>query len=580
MLKALKYLKPYFLSVIAIIALIFGQVQCELALPDYMSDIVTHGIQYSGLSDPVPQALSKDTFDHMQYFMDASDQKILKDNYAQADSVTINNQSHDVSDAYVLEGKESKVRDVVEMPFLIVSSLHEEKNLEAMNLTSEDQLWQALEMKPDMASQIRENVEKQMSSYTDDNREAAEIMLLKNEYSALGINMEAVQNAYILHEGLIMLGIAALGSLFAMASAYLASKAATGAARDMRRDVFARVESFSSEEFSRFSTASLITRTTNDIQQIQMVLTMMLRIMLFAPFMGMTSLFKVLRYPRLAAVLGWAVAAMIAMMMISFIFAMPKFRIAQQLVDKLNLVTREQLSGMLVIRAFNNEKKEEKRFDGVNTDITKLNIFLNRLMAFIMPAMAFIMSGVSIIILWIGANNIDIGNMQIGDMMAFLQYSTHVLISFMIVAGLFIMIPRSSVSAKRVFEVLETDPVIKDPQNPQLLPKENKPVVFDHVSFRYPHAEQNVLEDISFTANPGETIAIIGSTGSGKSTLVNLLPRFFDVTGGSIRYGDIDIRKVSQHDLRDHIGYIPQKGMLFSGTIESNLKYADENDCF
>ncbi len=577
MLKALKYLKPYFLSVIAIIALIFGQVQCELALPDYMSDIVTHGIQYSGLSDPVPQALSKDTFDHMQYFMDASDQKILKDNYAQADSVTINNQSHDVSDAYVLEGKESKVRDVVEMPFLIVSSLHEEKNLEAMNLTSEDQLWQALEMKPDMASQIRENVEKQMSSYTDDNREAAEIMLLKNEYSALGINMEAVQNAYILHEGLIMLGIAALGSLFAMASAYLASKAATGAARDMRRDVFARVESFSSEEFSRFSTASLITRTTNDIQQIQMVLTMMLRIMLFAPFMGMTSLFKVLRYPRLAAVLGWAVAAMIAMMMISFIFAMPKFRIAQQLVDKLNLVTREQLSGMLVIRAFNNEKKEEKRFDGVNTDITKLNIFLNRLMAFIMPAMAFIMSGVSIIILWIGANNIDIGNMQIGDMMAFLQYSTHVLISFMIVAGLFIMIPRSSVSAKRVFEVLETDPVIKDPQNPQLLPKENKPVVFDHVSFRYPHAEQNVLEDISFTANPGETIAIIGSTGSGKSTLVNLLPRFFDVTGGSIRYGDIDIRKVSQHDLRDHIGYIPQKGMLFSGTIESNLKYADEN---
>ena len=389
--------------------------------------------------------------------------------------------------------------------------------------------------------------------------------------------MEKKQTSYILHEGLLMLGIALMGSLCAAASAFLASRTATGACRNMRADVFRTVESFSSEEFSKFSTASLITRTTNDIQQVQMVITMLLRIVLFAPFMGLTSLVKILRYRNLASILGWAVAFMIVVMIVTLIFTMPRFKQAQKMVDNLNLVTREQLSGMLVIRAFNNQKNEEERFDRVNTDMTKLNIFLNRVMTVISPLMTFMMSFVSVAIIWIGANQIDSGAMQIGDMMAFLQYATHVLMSFMFVAMIFIMIPRSAVSANRIFEVLETKPKIKDPDSPKHLPAGSHSLVFDHVSFRYPKAEQNVLEDINFTAEPGETVAIIGSTGSGKSTLVNLIPRFFDVHDGSVRYGDVDIRDVTQKELRERIGYIPQKGILFSGTVESNLRYADEN---
>ena len=380
-----------------------------------------------------------------------------------------------------------------------------------------------------------------------------------------------------MREGLIMLLISLAGSLCAMVASYLSSRAATGACKNMRDDVFKKVESFSSDEFSRFSTASLITRTTNDIQQIQNVINMILRIVLFAPMMGITSLLKVLRYPSMASILGWIVLIILVLLLTTFALGMPKFKIIQKLVDKLNLVTREQLSGMLVIRAFNNEKVEEKRFDEVNTDITKVNVFVNRLMGIISPTMAFLMSSVSILIIWVGANEIDAGIMQIGDIMAFLQYAMHVLMSFMIVAMIFIMLPRASVSAGRVFEVLNTEVSIKDPENPVSLPKENATIHFDHVSFKYPKAEEYVLEDIDFSVDPGQTVAFIGSTGSGKSTLINLIPRFFDVTDGAIRIGNIDIRDVKQHDLRNRIGYIPQKATLFSGTIESNLRYADEN---
>jgi len=574
MIKAMRYLKPFWLSVIAIVALVFAQVQFDLALPDYMSRIVTYGIQYGGITSPQPGTISEETASHMKYFMSESETNDFENTY-QLVSASDPDYPADANGSPVWiqkEGSETSSASV-QKAFMIASVL----NMNPSGETDPAQLWSALEVNPAMAQDIMKMADQQLEGYTEDNLKALKIMMVRNEYNLIGLNTEKMQNDFILHEGLLMLGIALCASLAAMASSFLAARTATGACRNMRDDIFARVESFSSEEFSKFSTASLITRTTNDVQQVQQIITMMLRIVLFAPMMGLTSLFKVLRYRSLAAVLGWAVLLMIGLMIITYSVTIPKFRIVQKMVDRLNLVTREQLEGMLVIRAFNNQKTEEERFDKANSDLTKLNIYLNRVMAVISPVMTFIMSTVSILIIWIGANQIDIGAMQIGDMMAFLQYSTHVLISFMIVAMIFIMIPRSAVSARRIFEVLETEPSIHDPKNPKPLPQGAQTITFDHVNFRYPKAEMNVLEDISFTAEPGETVAFIGSTGSGKSTLINLLPRFFDVTEGAVRYGGTDIREFSQKDLRSLIGYVPQKGILFSGTVESNLKYADEN---
>ena len=579
MLKAFRYLKPFWLSVIAVIAFVFGQVQCELALPDYMSDIVTYGIQYNGITANIPQAIRTDTMEHMAYFLSDSDYQTILQSYRLDNTVTLEGKEYSTNEeVYVLkDGADASVQNIISRPYIITSMVSSKEVLDAMGINNTDVLWQMIANDPSLADTISKEAQQQISAFTEDNLYGSIRMAAIQEYQSMGIDIEQVQNSYIFKEGLIMLGIALIGSLCAIGAAYLAARTATGAARNMRKDVFEKVESFSSAEFSHFSTASLITRTTNDIQQVQNVLTMILRIVLFAPMMGLTSLFKVMRYPQLAGILGWSVAFIIVMMIIVFVVAMPKFRISQKLVDNLNLVTREQLEGMPVIRAFNNEEMEEERFDRANTDITKLNIFLNRLMAIVSPIMTLMMSGVTIAIIWIGASAIDLGSMQIGDMMAFIQYTTHVLISFMIVAMIFIMLPRSSVSANRIFEVLETKVSIKDPKQPVPLPEGNPIITFDHVSFAYPNAQQNVLEDITFTASAGETVAIIGSTGSGKSTLINLLPRFFDVTEGSIRFNGVDIRDVSQQQLRERIGYIPQKGVLFSGTIESNLRYGDEN---
>ena len=579
MLKAFRYLKPFWLSVIAVIAFVFGQVQCELALPDYMSDIVTYGIQYNGITANIPQAIRTDTMEHMAYFLSDSDYQTILQSYRLDNTVTLEGKEYSTNEeVYVLkDGADASVQNIISRPYIITSIVSSKEVLDAMGINNTDVLWQMIANDPSIADTISKEAQQQISAFTEDNLYGSIRMAAIQEYQSMDIDIEQVQNSYIFKEGLIMLGIALIGSLCAIGAAYLAARTATGAARNMRKDVFEKVESFSSAEFSHFSTASLITRTTNDIQQVQNVLTMILRIVLFAPMMGLTSLFKVMRYPQLAGILGWSVAFIIVMMIIVFVVAMPKFRISQKLVDNLNLVTREQLEGMPVIRAFNNEKMEEERFDRANTDITKLNIFLNRLMAIVSPIMTLMMSGVTIAIIWIGASAIDLGSMQIGDMMAFIQYTTHVLISFMIVAMIFIMLPRSSVSANRIFEVLETKVSIKDPKHPVSLPEGNPIITFDHVSFAYPNAQQNVLEDITFTASASETVAIIGSTGSGKSTLINLLPRFFDVTEGSIRFNGVDIRDVSQQQLRERIGYIPQKGVLFSGTIESNLRYGDEN---
>lgn len=582
MLKALKYLKPFWKSVIAVIFLIFAQVQLELALPDYMSNIVTNGIQYNGITSPVPEALSTSTYEHMEYFMSDEDITTFENSYIFIEkgnsSYTTKYPLNETEDIYILNAdKDASLKAIVEKPLFITQLLNDPDLLQKMNITSADDLYSAISNSPQMKDSILSKIDESLSGYTSENIEAASIMALKSEYASLGVSISSLQNAYIMREGFIMLLISLAGSLCAMVASYLSSRAATGACKNMRDDVFKKVESFSSDEFSRFSTASLITRTTNDIQQIQNVINMILRIVLFAPMMGITSLLKVLRYPSMASILGWIVLIILVLLLTTFALGMPKFKIIQKLVDKLNLVTREQLSGMLVIRAFNNEKVEEERFDEVNTDITKVNVFVNRLMGIISPTMAFLMSSVSILIIWVGANEINAGVMQIGDIMAFLQYAMHVLMSFMIVAMIFIMLPRASVSAGRVFEVLNTEVSIKDPENPVSLPKENATIHFDHVSFKYPKAEEYVLEDIDFSVDPGQTVAFIGSTGSGKSTLINLIPRFFDVTDGAIRIGNIDIRDVKQHDLRNRIGYIPQKATLFSGTIESNLRYADEN---
>ena len=582
MLKAFRYLKPYWISVVAVIVLVFAQVQAQLALPDHMSKIITYGIQYGGITESIPSAMSEETYTHLQVFMDEESKSILENNYVQVSqgdtSYTKKYPLAEKEDIYVLKDHpDSSLEDAIKKPLLMTSLLENEEILKNFKLNSSSQLYQALSLQPQLKEQIVDRFDAMLAKYTDANLTAAQTLAVKKVYQELEIDTAAIQNRYIMQEGLWMLAISLLATVCAIGSAYLSSRTATAASRDLRCDVFAKVETFSSAEFSRFSTASLITRTTNDIQQVQTVLTMFLRIVLFAPFMGFTSLFKVIHYSSLVSLLAWSVAGLITLMIVIFSFTIPKFKKSQELVDQLNRVSREQLEGMLVIRAFDNEKYEEQRFKKVNDDITKLNLFLNRVMGLPMPVMTFALSALSVGIIWIGTNQVDAGTMQIGDMMAFLQYATEILMSFMIIAMIFIMIPRSSVSANRIFEILETEPTIHDPVEPKHLPKENVPITFDHVSFKYANAEENVLEDIHFTANPEETVAFIGSTGSGKTTLVNLLPRFFDVTEGAIRFGDIDICDVSQKELRNRIGYVPQKGILFSGTIESNLRYADEN---
>ena len=582
MLKAFRYLKPYWISVVAVIVLVFAQVQAQLALPDHMSKIITYGIQYGGITESIPSAMSEETYNHLQVFMDEESKTILEDNYVQISqgdtSYTKKYPLVEKEDIYVLKDHpDSSLEDTIKKPLLMTSLLENEEILKSFKLDSSSQLYQALALQPQLKEQIVNQFDAMLSKYTDANLTAAQTLAVKKVYQDLQMDTAAIQNRYIMQEGFWMLAISLLATISAIGSAYLSSRTATAASRDLRRDVFAKVETFSSAEFSRFSTASLITRTTNDVQQVQTILTMFLRIVLFAPFMGFTSLFKVIHYSSLVSLLAWSVAGLITLMIAIFSFTMPKFKKSQELVDQLNRVSREQLEGMLVIRAFDNEKYEEQRFKKVNDNITKLNLFLNRVMGLPMPIMTFALSALSVGIIWIGTNQVDAGTMQIGDMMAFLQYATEILMSFMIIAMIFIMVPRSSVSANRIFEILETEPTIHDPVEPKHLPKENAPITFDHVSFKYANAEENVLEDIHFTANPEETVAFIGSTGSGKTTLVNLLPRFFDITEGTIRFGDIDIRDVSQKELRDRIGYVPQKGILFSGTIASNLRYADES---
>lgn len=428
------------------------------------------------------------------------------------------------------------------------------------------------EQRAQMVTQIGEKVDEMPETML----EQAATIYLKEAYKNLGMDTDKIQTGYMLRTGGKMLALAAGGMIVSMIVGFLASKVGASTGRDLRGKVFRKVVEFSNGEFDKFSTASLITRSTNDIQQIQILTVMILRMVLYAPIMGMGGVFKVFHTNvSMSWIIGLAVVLIAMVVMVLFVVAMPKFKILQNLVDRLNLVTREILTGLPVIRAFSTEKHEEERFDQANKDLTKTNLFVNRAMTFMMPTMMLIMNAISILIVWVGANGINDGQMQVGDMMAFIQYTMQIIMAFLMICMISIMLPRAAVSATRVDEVLTSTTLINDPKQPKHLKEGKGMVEFNHVSFRYPGAEEDVLHDISFTAKPGETTAIIGSTGSGKSTMVNLIPRFYDVTEGKITIDGEDIRNVTQHELRDQLGYVPQKGVLFSGTIASNILYGN-----
>lgn len=546
----------------------FVQVQSELKLPDYMSDIVTNGIQYNGVSENVPRAISEKELDKVSLFVDDLDSiytlaekdreyKVANQVVSFKENVYILNEDYDGS----LDNEMSKAMTYV---FL------------AEKAGVDDDTFKMLKDNPSMKKQYLEKFDEYVSGLQD-NTASVSKFYIQSVYEDVGLNVETVQSNYILHEGLLMLGVALVSICAQLSSTYLATKIATNVAYRMRRDVYNKVESFASAEFSKFSTSSLITRTTNDITQIQQLTQMCLRMMLMAPLMGITSIFKVMRYPDMLWILLVAIGVIAFCMILLLIFALPRFKKMQTLIDKLNNVMRELLDGLLVIRAFNTERNEEKRFDVSNRELYDNDWHVNRTLISIMPIMMLTMNLLTIGILWYGAKLIDIDVMSVGYMMAFIQYAMHVVMSFMILAMVWTMVPRALVSLGRVNEVLSTENTIMDKEECVDVPKEGV-LAFNDVSFKYPNAEENVLEHISFKALPGETVAFIGSTGSGKSTIVKLIPRLFDVSDGSITYGDHDIRDYRQKDLRNHIGYVTQKAILFKGTIKSNIEFGEEID--
>lgn len=563
-----KYLKKYIFLIAVVVIFTFVQVQSELKLPDYMSDIVTNGIQYNGISESVPRAISEKELDKVSLFVDDLDSiytlaekdteyKVANQVVSFKENVYILNEDYDGS----LDNEMSKAMTYV---FL------------AEKAGVDDDTFKMLKDNPSMKKQYLEKFDEYVSGLQD-NTASVSKFYIQSVYEDIGLNVETVQSNYILHEGLLMLGVALVSICAQLSSTYLATKIATNVAYRMRRDVYNKVESFASAEFSKFSTSSLITRTTNDITQIQQLTQMCLRMMLMAPLMGITSIFKVMRYPDMLWILLVAIGVIAFCMILLLIFALPRFKKMQTLIDKLNNVMRELLDGLLVIRAFNTERNEEKRFDVSNRELYDNDWHVNRTLISIMPIMMLTMNLLTIGILWYGAKLIDIDVMSVGDMMAFIQYAMHVVMSFMILAMVWTMVPRALVSLGRVNEVLSTENTIMDKDDTVDVPSEGV-LAFNDVSFKYPNAEENVLEHISFKALPGEIVAFIGSTGSGKSTIVKLIPRLFDVSEGSITYGDHDIRDYSQKDLRDHIGYVTQKAILFKGTIKSNIEFGEEID--
>ena len=564
--KLFKFLKPRVGAVLAIVAVLIIQAYCDLSLPGYTSDIVNVGIQQGGIDSAIPEQIAKDDMEKLLLFVSKDDQKIVMDAYT-LDSKTYK------KDAYVLkddmlkdEDKEEKLIDILGKPMLLVSGFDSDSetskqmkqaifaNVPQEMLTEDTTIYDVLSMMPEeQRLQMTKQLDEKMEEMPETMVEQAATIYIKSAYENLGIDMDKVQTDYMFATGAKMIALAFLGMAASVLVGLMASKVAAATGRDLRSGVFKKVVGFSNGEFDKFSTASLITRSTNDIQQIQMLTVMMLRLVIYAPILGLGGVFKVFHTNvSMSWIIALAVALILCVVIVLFVVAMPKFKMLQNLVDKLNLVTREILTGLSVIRAFSTEKHEEERFDKANKDLTRTNLFVNRAMTFMMPTMMLIMNGISVLIVWSGAHGINDGQMQVGDMMAFIQYTMQIIMAFLMICMISIMLPRAAVSATRVDEILTSETLIHDPKEPKQLPEDGKGVVkFDHVSFRYPGAEEDVLHDINFVAQPGETTAFIGSTGSGKSTLVNLIPRFYDVTEGSITIDGEDIRNITQHELRD-----------------------------
>ncbi|MGE4284110.1 MAG: ABC transporter ATP-binding protein [Clostridia bacterium] len=599
MLKLTRYLKPFIGLIIAAIVLLFVQAMADLSLPDYMSDIVNNGIQQGGIVNAVPKAIRQGQMDKLALFMDADDKAEVVKNYILIDKSNTDYDNYvkqypvltkepvyiqdDIDKASLI-----KLNDIMGKAFLAVAGIEKMKSeakdgiisFNGMNIPANTDLYALLEeLSQDQVSEVTESMERQFTALGDSMIMQMAAPLVKMEYAALGMDTDKIQSNYIINTGIRMLLLSLLAAVCTVIVGFLSARTAAGLAQNLRGYVFTKVESFSNSEFDRFSTASLITRTTNDITQIQMLMGIMIRMVFYAPIMGVGGVIKALgKSSSMSWIIMLSVIVLLGLILVVFSVAMPKFKIIQKLIDRLNLVTRENLSGMMVIRAFNTQKFEEERFDKANHDLTSTNLFVNRVMILMMPAMMLIMNGVTLLIVWTGAHQIADSAMQVGDMMAFMQYAMQIIFAFLMLSMMFIMIPRASVSAQRIAEVLETETMIVDPEKPKNFDKSVKGIVeFRSVFFRYPGAEEDMLKDISFRALSGQTTAFIGSTGAGKTTLINLIPRFYDVTSGQVLVNGIDVRDVTQHELREKIGYIPQKGSLFSGTIESNLRYADPN---
>ena len=592
MRKLFQFLKPYAPRVLLILCVLVVQAYCDLSLPTYTSNIVNVGIQQSGIDEEIPENISEEEMNRLLLFVSEDDRQDIQDAYEKS------------SESFDYDGEVLTLKDSVKSDDEKLDALTEEMKLPMM-LTAgfengsdttkqmEGQLKEQMSQVPGIEKMsvfdifgmmndtqraaIVDKITKQMDKMPDSILDQTVISYVKSTYEQIGMDTGHMSTVYILKTGAKMMGLAALGMAASILACLMASRVGAKVGRGLRRDTFRKVIGFSNAEFDKFSTASLITRSTNDIQQIQLLTVMILRIVLYAPIMAIGGILKVSKTNvDMFWIIGLAVLLIVMVVAVLFIVVMPKFKIVQNMVDKLNLVSREILTGLPVIRAFHTEKHEEERFDKANKDLTKLNLFVNRAMTFMMPTMMLVMNGITVLIVWVGGHSINDGAMQVGDMMAFIQYAMQIIMSFLMICMISVMLPRAAVSAERVDEVLKSETKIHDPKEPKTLPKNGKgEVAFEHVSFHYPGAEEDVLHDITFTAKPGETTAFIGSTGCGKSTLVNLIPRFYDVTEGKITIDGQDVRDLTQHELREKLGYVPQKGVLFSGNIASNIMFGN-----